>query len=208
MAFTELNSVEYFIIQQLAGVNLNQAGWEEKPVPYGIKWQYIPASDLERGINEVMLESELKKALIRINPEINNRPELADEVIYKLRAILISVNQIGLVRANEEFYKWLTGEKTMPFGKNGRHVPVRLIDFSDLENNTYIITNQYRIHHRETKIPDIVLLINGLPVVVGWMVPMTFIKFMKMRYHNCLCLMYCHLPPREKNYTMEPCGRL
>src|SRR5690606_20496330 len=85
----------------------------------------------------------------------------------KLRAILISVNQTGLVRANEEFYKWLTGDKTMPFGENNRHVPIRLIDFETLENNTYIITNQYRVHHRETKIPDIVLLINGIPVVIG-----------------------------------------
>ena len=45
--------------------------------------------------------------------------------------------------------------------------PVRLIDFDDLSNNTYIVTNQYRIHHRETKIPDVVMMINGIPVVVG-----------------------------------------
>src|SRR5690606_22211985 len=85
----------------------------------------------------------------------------------KLRAILISVNQTGLVRANEEFYKWLTGDKTMPFGENNRHVPIRLIDFDTIEDNSYIITNQYRVHNRETKIPDIVLFINGIPVVIG-----------------------------------------
>src|SRR5690606_21356088 len=85
----------------------------------------------------------------------------------KLRAILISVNQTGLVRANEEFYKWLTGDKTMPFGENNRHVPIRLIDFDTIEDNSYIITNQYRVHNRETKIPDIVMLINGIPVVIG-----------------------------------------
>jgi type I restriction enzyme R subunit len=61
----------------------------------------------------------------------------------------------------------MTGEKTMPFGENNRHVPIRLIDFEDLSNNTYVVTNQYRIHHRETKIPDIVMMINGIPVVVG-----------------------------------------
>jgi type I restriction enzyme R subunit len=80
---------------------------------------------------------------------------------------LIAVNQVGLVKANEEFFKWMTGEKTMPFGENNRHVLVRLIDFEELSNNTYIVTNQYRIHHRETKIPDIVMMINGIPVVVG-----------------------------------------
>lgn len=167
MSFTELNSVEHFIVRQLSGVNLNQKGWEEPLMAYSLQWKYRPASELDRSPQEVLVESELRKALIRINPEIALQPERADEVIYKLRAILISVPHTGLVRANEEFAKWLTGERTMPFGPNNRHVPARLIDFDHLDNNTYILTNQYRVYHRETKIPDIVLLINGIPVVVG-----------------------------------------
>lgn len=167
MAFNELNSVEHFIIHQLSGKNLNSTVLSEPKTSYGTQWKYQSAAELQRGINEVLVEPELKAALVRINPEIAKQPELADEVIYKLRAILISVNQTGLVRANEEFFKWLTGDKTMPFGENNRHVPVRLIDFDHLKNNTYIVTNQYRIHHRETKIPDIVLLINGIPLVIG-----------------------------------------
>jgi type I restriction enzyme R subunit len=167
MSFTELNSVEHYIIHQMSGVNLNQTKVAEPEKSYGAQWQYKSPEQLGRGVNEVMVEAELKAALLRLNPEIKQKPELADEVIYKLRAILISVNQVGLVKANEEFFKWLTGEKTMPFGENNRHVPVRLIDFDDLTNNQYIITNQFRIHHRETKIPDVVLMINGIPVVVG-----------------------------------------
>ena len=167
MSFTELNSVEYYIISQLAGVNLNQKILTEPKTTYGSQWKYKSASELNRGVNEVLDEADLKAALIRLNPEISIRTELADEVIYKLRAIFISVNQTGLVRANEEFFKWLTGDKTMPFGENNRHVPIRLVDFDYLQNNSFIITNQYRIHHRETKIPDIVMLINGIPVVVG-----------------------------------------
>ena len=172
MAFTELNSVEYFIIHQLSGINLNdQASSEfevaEPAAPFGKEWKFKTAEQLGRGINEVMVEADVKAALMRLNPEIKAKPELADEVIYRLRAILISVNQIGLVKANEEFYKWLTGEKTMPFGENNRHVTVRLIDFEDHTQNEYIVTNQFRIHARETKIPDVVLLINGFPVVVG-----------------------------------------
>ncbi len=167
MAFNELNSVEHYIIHRLAGVNLNTNVSHEPKSTYGLQWQYQSSDEIQRGVNEVLVESELKEALIRINPEIALNPTLADEVIYKLRAILLSVNQIGLVKANEEFFKWMTGEKTMPFGENNRHVPVRLIDFDDLTTNSYIATNQYRIHHRETKIPDIVLMINGIPVVVG-----------------------------------------
>lgn len=167
MAFTELNSVEHYIIHQLSGVNLNVDAVSTSKSSYGLQWLYQTPEELNRGINEVLVETELKGALLRLNPEIAERPERADEVIYKLRAILISVNQIGLVKANEEFFKWLTGEKTMPFGDNNRHVPVRLLDFDDLSNNRYVVTNQFRIHHRETKIPDVVLLMNGIPVVVG-----------------------------------------
>lgn len=167
MPFNELNSVEHFIIQQLSGVNLNAAGVQEGKAAYGASWIYKSANEIQRGVNEVLVEAELKAALIRLNPEISQNPALADEVIYKLRAVFLAVNQVGLVKTNEECFKWMTGEKTMPFGENNRHVPVRLIDFEVLTNNTYVITNQYRIHHRETKIPDIVLLINGIPVVVG-----------------------------------------
>ena len=167
MAFNELNSVEHYIIHQLSGVNLNDRSALEPKEGYGASWVFKPSSELERSVNEVLVESELRSALIRLNPEIHQNPTLADEVIYKLRAVFLAVNQVGLVKTNEEFFKWLTGEKTMPFGENNRHVPVRLIDFGNLANNSYVITNQYRIHHRETKIPDIVLLINGMPVVVG-----------------------------------------
>lgn len=162
-----MNSVEFYIIQQLSGVNLNHPNWAEEQGPFSFQWKYKPASGIVRGVNEVLVESELREALIRINPEIAQSPERADEVIYKLRTILLAVNQVGLVKANEEFAKWLTGEKTMPFGENNRHVPVRLIDFDNPRHNSFVITNQYRIHHHQTKIPDIVLLINGIPVVIG-----------------------------------------
>lgn len=65
----------------------------------------------------MLLEQDLKEALNRLNPEIPNQLALADEVIYKLRAVIISVNQVGLVKANEEFFKWMTGEKTIPYCK-------------------------------------------------------------------------------------------
>lgn len=171
MAFNELNSVEHYIVHRLTGVNLNAATTpnlaEDLRDSYNMPWQYQSTAQLNRGVNEVLVETELRKALIRINPEIAAQPERADEVIYKLRAILISVNHSGLVRTNEEFLKWMQGEKTMPFGENNRHVPVRLIDFDDRSHNSYYLTNQYQVRHRETKIPDIVLLINGIPVVVG-----------------------------------------
>ena len=168
MPFNEINSVENFVIKTMTGVNLNETGTaHESATPYGAQWIYTPASELSREITEVLIETELKQALIDLNPEIKAQPERADEVIYKLRSILLSVNSTGLVRANEEFAEWLKGNKTMPFGKNYAHVSVKLIDFETIENNKFQLVNQFSIRNRETKRPDIVMFVNGIPLVVG-----------------------------------------
>ena len=169
MSFNEINTVENFVIKTMTGVNLNDAGavGGEPVAEYGAHWVYTPASELSREITEVLVETELKHALIKLNPEIAALPERADEVIYKLRSILLSVNSTGLVRANEEFAEWLKGDKTMPFGKNYAHVTVKLIDFDDIGNNKFQLVNQFSIRNRETKRPDIVMFVNGIPLVVG-----------------------------------------
>ena len=168
MSFNEINSVENFVIKTMTGVNLNETGTLHEPMPsYGAQWIYTPASELPREITEVLIETELKQALVKLNPEIAALPERADEVIYKLRSILLSVNSTGLVRANEEFAEWLKGNKTMPFGKNYAHVSVKLVDFENIENNMFQLVNQFSIRNRETKRPDIVMFVNGIPLVVG-----------------------------------------
>ena len=168
MSFNEINSVENFFIKTMTGVNLNETSTLHESMPsYGAQWIYTPASELPREITEVLIETELKQALVKLNPEIAALPERADEVIYKLRSILLSVNSTGLVRANEEFAEWLKGNKTMPFGKNYAHVSVKLINFDVIENNKFQLVNQFSIRNRETKRPDIVMFVNGIPLVVG-----------------------------------------
>jgi len=95
MAFNELNSVEHYIIYQLSGVNLNATGVQEGRTIYGAGWEYKSANEIQRGVNEVLMESELKAALIRLNPEITQNPALADEVIYKLRAVSRQPSRLG-----------------------------------------------------------------------------------------------------------------
>ncbi|KAA9338437.1 HsdR family type I site-specific deoxyribonuclease [Hymenobacter busanensis] len=181
-SFNELNTVEYSIIHKLTGVNLNSNGngkVHEPAATYGAvpgaaasagtcQWRYVPANHLKRKETDVLLEADVKDALIRLNPSIAAQPSRADEVIYKLRNILLAVHEVGLVGANEEFAKWVRGEKSMPFGNDGQHVTVRLLDFQDLTHNDYIATNQFHIRTgTETKIPDVVLFVNGIPLVVG-----------------------------------------
>jgi type I restriction enzyme R subunit len=156
MTFTESNTVEQMILDRVS--ELGGKG----------EWNFVSASDVPRRINDVMVEQWLRETLIRLNPEIAAQPDRADEVIYNLRAILLSVNADGLVRANENFTAWLRGEKTMPFGPNGEHVPVRLIDTSNPSNNHLVVTNQWTFQAGPLeKRFDVVFVVNGLPLVIG-----------------------------------------
>lgn len=133
------------------------------------RWNYVESTKINRGYNDSIVEEWLRAALIRLNPEIKEVPYRADEVIYKLKEIILNVKHKGLVRSNEEFFEWLRGDKTMPFGENDQHVPVKLIDFDDITKNDFVVTMEYTMRadiEKGTR-EDLVLLINGLPVCIG-----------------------------------------
>jgi type I restriction enzyme R subunit len=73
MGFNELNSVEHYIINQLSGVNLNDSNAAEPKVGYRVQWQFKSSDQIKRTVNEVLVESELKAALVRLNPEITSK---------------------------------------------------------------------------------------------------------------------------------------
>jgi type I restriction enzyme R subunit len=78
-------------------------------------WTYIDKDHLLREPSDVMVESMVKDALIRLNPEIAEEPSRADEVIYKLRTLINSVQPHNLVTQNETFKKWIFEENFISF---------------------------------------------------------------------------------------------
>lgn len=134
-------------------------------------WTYIPAEKLPRMYSDVMVEPMVKEALIRLNPEIAAEPSRADEVIYKLRTVILSVQPHNLVTQNELFKKLVFEENSFPFGKDGRMVPIRFFGTMRKENialNEYVVTNQWVYPQADGgKRLDIVLLINGFPIAIG-----------------------------------------
>ena len=133
-------------------------------------WTYIAADALPRKESEVMVESMVKAALIRLNPCIAEKPENADTVIYRLRALISTVQPHDLVTQNERFKKLVFEENSFPFDKDGRSISIRFFDYNDPDNNEFVITNQwvYPQAHGGKRL-DIVLLINGFPVAIGEM---------------------------------------
>ncbi|MEK5489822.1 HsdR family type I site-specific deoxyribonuclease [Paenibacillus sp. FSL R7-0297] len=134
-------------------------------------WKYISPTELLREYSDVMVETMVKEALIRLNPEIAEEPSRADEVIYKLRTLILTVQPHNLVTQNELFKKMIFEENSYPFGKDGRMIPIRFFGTMTKEDqglNEYVVTNQWVYPQKENgKRLDIVLLINGFPVAIG-----------------------------------------
>jgi type I restriction enzyme R subunit len=151
----------------------NEAEFEKMMVDVISKngWKYIPADDLPRSYSDVMVEPMVRDALIRLNPEIAEEPARADEVIYKLRTVILSVQPHNLVTQNELFKRLIFEENSYPFGKDGRMVPIRFfgtVTKEALAQNEYVVTNQWVFPKDEGgKRLDIVLLINGFPIAIG-----------------------------------------
>lgn len=172
--FNESNTVEAYLYDLLSGpakaVPANVV--QESQATYGrnhkgLGWCRIASADFPRQPQDVLVESWVREALIRLNPEIAANPNHADDVLHKLRAIVLGVRSDGLIRANEEMMAWIRGERSMPFGQNNEHVPVRLVDFDNLEQNQYVVTQQFtfRAGSMERR-ADLMLVVNGLPLVL------------------------------------------
>lgn len=172
MSFTESSTVENLLRDLLCGgvTHHTSAGpgfARRNGEVSGLGWHYIAPADIPRMPHQVLVEDWVRDALVRLNPEIAVDPDRADEVLYKLRAIVLAVRSDGLLKANEEMTAWLRGDRSMPFGPDHQHVTVRLVDFDQPENNHYIVTNQFtfRAGPAERR-ADLVLLVNGIPLVV------------------------------------------
>jgi type I restriction enzyme, R subunit len=122
------------------------------------------AQEIERqNLSEVILRGRLKSAIDKLNPHI---PEDARE--QALREVLNLPSQ-NLIENNEAFHQMLTDGVGVEYQKNGDTVgdKVWLIDFENPLNNDLLACNQFTvIENEKTKRPDVVLLINGLPLVV------------------------------------------
>jgi type I restriction enzyme R subunit len=129
-------------------------------------WQYLSPEDqeLERAdLSEVVLKNRLVRAIDELNPQISTEAKA-----QALRMVLNLPSQ-NLMDNNETFHRMLTeGIEVEVMGEEGiRGDRVRLADIDNIENNEFVVCNQFTvIENNITKRPDVVLFINGLPLVV------------------------------------------
>src|SRR5690242_13909409 len=97
MPFNESNTVEAHLRDLLTGaasaraaqlsIGLARTGGKIA----GLGWHHVATTDIPRQPQEVLVEAYLRDALIRLNPEIAENPSRIDDVLYRLRAIVVGV---------------------------------------------------------------------------------------------------------------------
>ena len=134
-------------------------------------YQYFHGADiapesenaLRTSFEEVILSSLLQQAIDRINPHI---PAIArEDALHQV----LRIHLPQLITSNESFHRMLTEGINVKFqqGSESRGEYVWLIDFDRPENNTFHVVNQFTIsEQQQNKRPDLILFINGLPLVV------------------------------------------
>jgi type I restriction enzyme R subunit len=112
---------------------------------------------------QVILEDRLKSALIKINPDIPN------QTIQNSIPLILNPNIPGLLNCNREMHKWITRGLKVTFIENNQEVgrQLKLIDFDDIENNDWLVVNQFEVQgDQRLRRPDVLVFVNGLPLGV------------------------------------------
>ena len=127
-------------------------------------YTHIYAPDLDRAdYTRPLLDEHLRDSLVRVN---RGMPGAAiDEAVGKLN----DLDSGSLLQKNRVFTDWLQNGVTVKYVQGGeeRSGIVRLVDYDRPENNEFLVVNQYTfVENGNTRRPDVILFINGLPLVL------------------------------------------
>lgn len=125
-------------------------------------YAYECGYDVERDYKEPFYRADLVASMRRLNPELP--ADALDEGIKQITNISIGT----LEQNNEQFTLWMQNGLEVGFLQNGeeRTALMRLIDFDHPERNLFKVVNQWRVEEYKNKRCDMVVMVNGLPLVV------------------------------------------
>ena len=147
--------IETFTIE-----NLQSMGWQ-----YVHGFAIAPGAEKQERENfeQVILTDRLRKAIAILNPHIPK--DAQEQAVQKV----LRIYSPDLLHNNETFHQFLIEKVKVPYQQDDyeRSYEVALIDFDNVANNEFIAINQYIIvENNQNKRPDVLLFINGIPVVV------------------------------------------
>lgn len=127
-----------------------------------IGYAYVPGGELNRDVRSVVLEDELQDFIK------NKYPELPNEMVIEASKEFTNNAGADLDYRNRAFHLKLTKgiDITWKHKDQEKSLHVYPIDFENPENNTFTCVNQLEIVGRNRRIPDLLIYINGLPLII------------------------------------------
>lgn len=175
-------------------------------------YTHVYGPNIERDFQNPLYQDILEDSLFRLNPKLPY--EAIKEAIFKLT----NFENGELVQKNTVFMDYLqNGIEVRYFDKEERSARVSIVDYQNIENNAFIIANQWTFVENSNKRPDILIFLNGLPVVLvelkspsreetdaseAYRQIRNYIKEIpSMFIYNCICVMSDQLTSKAGTIT-------
>src|SRR3990167_4810 len=128
-----------------------------------IGWDYVnrdKAVEFRRGETGLFFYDVLKEQIVKLNPGIVDEAK-ADGIIKDLENVRSSIE------GNSDVLRYLKGDKSVYHEREKREVNINLIDFENITNNRFHVTDEWQYTNGTyTNRGDVILLINGIPVII------------------------------------------
>lgn len=176
-------------------------------------YRYVYAPDLERDFSSPLFEIELNSSLRRINPDMPD--DAISDALFKLK----NFENADLVQKNAVFMEYLQHGVEVRYLVKGeeRSGLVYLADYKNPDNNSFVVANQWTFIENSNKRPDVLLFLNGLPIVLVELkspsreetdASEAFLQIRNymheipsMFIYNCICVMSDHLTSKAGTIT-------
>ena len=128
----------------------------------GMGYEIVYAPDVERDLKSPLYDDVLETQIRRLNPDLPE--EAIADGLFKLR----NFENGQLVRRNEIFMDYLQNGVPVRYTVRGeeRSALLYLVDYDNPDNNSFIAANQWTFVENSQKRPDVILFLNGLPIVI------------------------------------------
>ena len=147
------------------GVNYTEADYENSVIELfrdQLGYEYIYGPDIERDFYSPLYDTILEESLYSLNRNLPS--DAIQDAMYKLK----NFENGELVQKNSVFMDYLQNGIPVRYFVDGEEHSsiVYLVDYKNPDNNSFIIANQWTFIENSNKRPDIILFLNGIPVVL------------------------------------------
>ena len=128
-----------------------------------LEYECINGYEMERqDFSKILLDEDLRNVIEKINRGIK------DEQVIEAIRLVKNLDSNNTILNNKQFTKYLLEGVPVPVQENGetRYITVKILDLDNINNNEFKAINQYTIIEHSEKRPDIIIFVNGMPLVV------------------------------------------